>query len=173
MRYNGIRAWPTVAAITLTVVAIDQWTKNWALAALQGRPPRPVIGGFFDLTFNRNTGGVFGLFSGTPSLERRLFFSAATIAALTVIVILLRRLGRESRLLQTALALVAGGAVGNLIDRLRFGSVVDFIDWYWGIHHWPTFNIADSAITVGATLVILHSFLPTRTPADAGAEERG
>ena len=72
----------------------------------------------------------------------------------------LRRWGRESRLLVVALALVAGGAIGNLVDRLRFGSVVDFIDWYWRSYHWYTFNIADSAITTGAALLLLQSLLP-------------
>lgn len=151
----------------MAVVALDQWTKSWALVTLRGRPPRTVIPGFFDLTFNRNTGGVFGLLAGTPSLGRRVFFTAATLAALAVIVILLRRWGRESRLLAAGLSLVAGGAVGNLIDRLRYGSVVDFIDWYWRQYHWPTFNIADSAITAGATLVLLYSFLPGRPPTTA------
>ena len=88
----------------------------------------------------------------------------------------LRRWARESRLALVALSLVAGGAVGNLVDRLRFGSVVDFIDWYWGSYHWYTFNVADAAITSGAALLILHSFLPERggaAPDDAGDKTAG
>jgi signal peptidase II len=158
-------------AILVAVVVLDQWTKAWALRVLQGAPPRTVIPGFFDLTFGRNTGGVFGLFAGTPTGGRRLFFAAATAAALLVIAVLLRRWGRESRALALGLALVAGGAVGNLVDRLRFGSVVDFIDWYWRDHHWYTFNIADAAITGGSALILLHSLLPRRSP-ETGSPDR-
>jgi signal peptidase II len=151
-----------VLAIAALVLALDQATKAWVLHNLPGTPPLNVISGFFDLTFSRNTGGVFGLLAGAPSFGRRAFFVGATTIALGVIVVFLRRWGHESRLLTVALSLVAGGAVGNLIDRLRFGSVVDFIDWYWGSHHWYTFNIADAAISSGAVLLIAHSLFPER-----------
>jgi signal peptidase II len=160
-RRTGV-SWAWVAAIAAAVFALDQATKAWALRALPGGPPVTVIPGFFDLTFSRNTGGVFGLFAGAPSLGRRVFFIGATAAALAAIALFLRRWGRESRLLTVALSLVAGGALGNLVDRLRFGSVVDFIDWYWRGHHWYTFNVADSAISVGAVLLFAHSLFPQR-----------
>jgi signal peptidase II len=160
-------SWVLVATIAGLVLALDQASKAWALAALPGAPPLAVIPGFFDLTLSRNTGGVFGLFAGAPSAGRRVFFVGATALALGVIAVFLRRWGHESRLLTVALSLVAGGALGNLVDRLRFGSVVDFIDWYWRGHHWYTFNVADSAITVGAALLFVHSLLPER-PAGAG-----
>ena len=147
----------TIAAV---VLALDQATKAWVLHTLPGAPPLTVIPGCFDLTFSRNTGGVFGLLAGAPSFARRAFFVSATAVALGVIVVFLRRWGRESRLLIVSLALVAGGAVGNLVDRLRFGSVVDFIDWHWRGYHWYTFNVADSAISTGAVLLVLHSLLP-------------
>ena len=153
-------SWGLVLTIAVIVVALDQATKAWVLSNLPGAPPFTVIPGFFDLTFSRNTGGVFGLLAGAPSFGRRAFFIGTTAIALGVIGFYLRRWGRESRLLTVSLALVAGGAVGNLVDRLRFGSVVDFIDWYWRSHHWYTFNIADSAISTGAVLLILHSLLP-------------
>lgn len=158
-RRDGV-SWWLASTIVAVVLALDQATKAWVLNNLQGTPPLTVIPGFFDLTFSRNTGGVFGLLSGEPSFGRRAFFVGATAIALGVIVAFLRRWGHESRLLTVSLALVAGGAVGNLIDRLRFGSVVDFIDWYWRSHHWYTFNIADSAISTGAVLLIAHSLLP-------------
>lgn len=164
-RRDGV-SWVLFLTIAAAVLALDQATKAWVLATLPGAPPVTVIPGFFNLTFSRNTGGVFGLFSGAPSLGRRAFFVGATAVALGVIVLFLRRWGRESRLLSVALALVAGGAVGNLVDRLRFGSVVDFIDWHWRSHHWYTFNIADSAITGGAVLLVAHSlFFETPTAA--------
>ena len=153
-------SWGLALSIAAVVFALDQATKAWVLHTLPGAPPITVIPGYFDLTFSRNTGGVFGLLAGAPSIARRAFFVSATAIALGVIVVFLRRWGHESRLLTVSLSLVAGGAVGNLIDRLRFGSVVDFIDWYWGSHHWYTFNIADSAISVGAALLIMHSLLP-------------
>ncbi|HEY6001123.1 MAG TPA: signal peptidase II [bacterium] len=150
--------WAAASAIAGGVLLLDQVTKAWVLHAMPGAPPMTVVPGCFDLTFSRNTGGVFGLFSGTPTAGRRLLFTAVTLAALALLVALLRQWGRESRLALVALSLVAGGAVGNLVDRLRFGSVVDFIDWYWGSYHWYTFNVADAAITSGAVLLLLHSF---------------
>jgi len=163
-RRDGV-SWGMALTIAVLVLALDQATKAWVLQNLPGAPPLTVIPGFFDLTFSRNTGGVFGLLAGAPSFGRRVFFVGATTIALGVIVVFLKRWGHESRLLTVALSLVAGGAVGNLIDRLRFGSVVDFIDWYWRSHHWYTFNIADSAISSGAVLLILHSLLPESSSA--------
>ena len=152
--------WMPALCIAGAVVLVDQATKAWVLRHLVDAPPLTVIPGFFSLTFSRNTGGVFGLLAGAPSAARRAFFVASTLVALGVIGHFLRRWGRESRLLVIALSLVAGGAVGNLVDRLRFGSVVDFIDWYWRSHHWYTFNVADSAITTGAALLLVQSLLP-------------
>lgn len=155
-----------VIGIAAVVLVLDQATKTWALRAL-GTSPLTVIPGFFDLTLSHNTGGVFGLFAGAPSFGRRAVFVGATAAALGVIVYFLRRWGHESRLLAVALSLVGGGALGNLVDRLRFGSVVDFIDWYWRDHHWYTFNVADGAITVGAVLLFVQSLLPQHPSGDA------
>ena len=163
-RRDGV-SWVMILTIAAAVLALDQATKAWVLATLPGAPPVTVIPGFFNLTFSRNTGGVFGLLAGAPSFGRRAFFVGSTAVALGVIVVFLRRWGRESRLLTVALSLVAGGAVGNLVDRLRFGSVVDFIDWHWRSYHWYTFNIADSAISTGAVLLIVHSLLPQSSPA--------
>ena len=162
-RREGV-SWAMALAVAAAVIALDQATKAWVLRTLPGKPPLTVVPGFFDLTFSRNTGGVFGLLAGAPSFGRRVFFVGATTIALGVIVVLLLRWGRHSRWLTFALSLVAGGAVGNLIDRLRFGSVVDFIDWHWRTHHWYTFNVADSAITIGALLLFVHSLAPD-TPA--------
>ena len=165
MEHRNGAFWGLALSIAAVVLALDQATKAWVLHALPGAPPLTVIPGFFDLVFSRNTGGVFGLGAGAPAFGRRAFFVGATAIALGVIVVFLRRWGHESRLLTVALSLVAGGAVGNLVDRLRFGSVVDFIDWYWRSHHWYTFNIADSAISSGALLLIVHSLLPESSAA--------
>ncbi len=165
-RRDGV-SWGMALTTAAVVLALDQASKAWVLQNLPGAPPLTVIPGFFDLTFSRNTGGVFGLLAGAPSIGRRAFFVATTALALGVIVVFLKRWGRDSRLLTFSLALVAGGAVGNLIDRLRFGSVVDFIDWHWRNHHWYTFNVADSAISTGAVLLIAHSLLPESSTAAA------
>jgi len=162
--------WAAALLIAGGVLALDQATKAWVLRTMPGAPPLTVIPGFFDVIFSRNTGGVFGLFAGPPSAARRALFTAATAAALALLAVLLHRWGRESRLALTALALVSGGAVGNLIDRLRFGSVVDFIDWHWRSYHWYTFNVADAAITSGAALLLLHSFLAERATGADGDE---
>ena len=167
VKRDGV-SWATVLALAATVIVLDQASKAWVLQNLPGAPPLTVVPGFFNLTFSRNTGGVFGLLAGAPSFGRRAFFVGATAVALGVIVIFLRRWGHESRLLTVALSLVSGGAVGNLVDRLRFGSVVDFIDWHWRSYHWYTFNIADSAIVGGAALLILHSLLPESLAAASG-----
>ena len=146
------------------VVLLDQATKLWATEALRGHPPVEVIGNFFHLVYHRNTGGVFGLFSGSPSAVRVTLFIIVTLAALGFVVYLMKEWGRESRAALVALALVAGGAMGNLIDRIAYGEVIDFIDWHWHTHHWPAFNIADSAITVGTVILLLSTFL-AREPA--------
>lgn len=153
-------------AVAALVVLLDQASKLWATGALRGRPPVPVIDGFFDLVYHRNTGGVFGLFSGSPSPVRTLFFIAVTLVALAFVLYLMKEWGREHRVALIALALVAGGAVGNLIDRVAYGEVIDFIDWYWRDHHWPAFNIADSAITLG-TAILLFTVLLARQPSRA------
>jgi signal peptidase II len=141
--------WFLALGLAAAILVADQATKAWALATLRGAPALTVVPGCFNLTFSMNTGGVFGLFAGAPSGIRRVVFAGATALALGAIGWFLHRWGRQSRLLTVALGLVAGGALGNLVDRLRFGSVIDFIDWYWRTHHWYTFNVADSAISVG------------------------
>lgn len=150
--------WAPVLCIAGAVLLLDQATKAWVLHALPGRPAITIVPGFFDVVLSRNTGGVFGLLSGPPGALRRALFTAATAAALVALAVFLRRWARESRLALVALSLVAGGAVGNLVDRLRFGHVVDFLDLHAGGWHWPAFNIADSAITIGAALLILDGF---------------
>lgn len=149
------------AAITGGVVLLDQVTKLWADRTLAGNPPFTVIENFFHFTYHRNTGGVFGLFAGSTSMGRRLFFVTFSCLALVLVLHLIREWGRDSLLSLSALALISGGALGNLVDRVAYGEVIDFIDWHWYGHHWPTFNIADSSITVGTALLV---FTVLRTP---------
>lgn len=152
------------AVITGAVLLLDQVTKLWAGRTLAGSAPVTVIENYFHLTYHRNTGGVFGLFAGSASMGRRAFFVAFSCLALVLVLHLIREWGRESLLSLWALALISGGALGNLVDRVAYGEVVDFIDWHWYGHHWPTFNVADSGITVGTALLL---FSVLRAPSQA------
>jgi len=137
-------------AIAGGVLALDQWTKRLATLHLAGRPSLEVLGDFVRLTYALNSGVAFSLGADT-----RFPFWLFSIAAAVVILWLLAR-GKITRTgQQLALALILGGALGNLVDRLRFGHVVDFLDLHAAGWHWPAFNVADSAITIGAALLIL------------------
>lgn len=149
------------------VVALDQLTKWLIQANFLLHDSREVIPGFFNLTYVTNTGAAFGILAGDHSTLRMLFFAGVAVAALLAIVLGWRQLCGEERLMPHALGLIAGGAIGNLIDRLRFGAVVDFLDFYVQNHHWPAFNVADSAICVGVGLFLLGSFFASRHPQKA------
>ena len=140
--------------IALGVSLLDQITKWWVLLDLMN-PPRVIeLLPFFNLVLVWNRGVSFGLFpAGSATGQWFLIGVAALIVA--VLVVWLRR--AEDRKTLCAIGLIVGGAVGNVIDRILHGAVVDFIDWHVGGYHWPAFNIADSAITVGAVLLILDS----------------
>jgi signal peptidase II len=146
--------------LSLLVIAADQATKLWVLAALQPREVIPV-GPAFNLTLVFNEGAAFSFLAGAGGWQR-WFFVGVAVAVSTVLIVWLWRLKPEERLTAAGLSLVAGGALGNLIDRLAYGRVVDFLDFYWRAWHWPAFNVADSAITVGVGLLLLEAFLPKR-----------
>lgn len=136
------------------VVALDQITKYIVEKQIRMYEVVTVIPGFFNLTHVRNRGAAFGVLSGDHGWWRMAFFVAVTLIALGVIAALIRK--THERLLVVAFSLIAGGAIGNnLIDRIRFGEVVDFIEWYYRSFHWPSFNIADSAITIGVGLLVI------------------
>ena len=141
-------------AITVLVILLDQATKAWILATLRLHEGFPLIDGFFSIVHVRNPGAAFGFLAAAPPLFRSLFFLAVTVAAIALILHYLRASRIEEPSLVSALALILAGAVGNLIDRIRFGEVVDFLDVYIGSYHWPAFNVADSAITVGAGVLM-------------------
>jgi signal peptidase II len=158
------KSWLRLFGIGALVVALDIWTKRLATAYLSGRPPVDVLGEFVRLTYTRNSGVAFGLGAGVP-FPYYLF----SIAAVVVILYLFARQRAGGTLRQVALSLVLGGAVGNLIDRLASGEVVDFIEIGYGRWHWPVFNVADSAVTIGVTLFALswpHDEGHARGPAE-------
>lgn len=138
------------------IVGLDQITKSLILAQFQLYETLNVIPGFFNLTHIRNPGGAFGFLAGGSTTVRNLLFLGAGTVALGMILFFLHSTRDHERLMRFTLALIFGGAIGNIIDRLRFGEVVDFLDFYIGSLHWPAFNVADSAITVGILLFVYH-----------------
>jgi len=154
-RLNGKAATAAIFLCTAAgLIAGDLLTKWLAFHGDNLFPPHVIIPNCFDLSRSENRGGVFGVGQGQVA-----FFILFTLVASAAILWAVRKYGRTSRRLTFALGCVFGGAMGNLWDRLALGYVRDFIDAHLGPHHWPTFNIADSAICIGAAILVIHSFL--------------
>ncbi len=143
------------SSAAILVFCLDIISKWCALFELTQQRTQVVIPGFFNFSLTMNKGVAFGMFSQLPDFLRILALCSTTLIALGVLVWIYRRYGRYSRWIAGALGLVGGGALGNLLDRLRYGAVVDFLDFYLGNWHWPAFNIADSGICVGVVLLVL------------------
>ncbi len=152
------------AGLALLVVASDQLTKRWVERAIPRGTTVRVISHFFNLVDTRNPGIAFSLFADSPSPWKTGILIAVSTAFLIAVVILVLRSGTLKRRSSVGLALIIGGAVSNLADRLRYGKVVDFLDLYYRGYHWPAFNVADSAIVVGAALLILDLLLDLLHP---------
>jgi signal peptidase II len=151
-----------LVVVAAAIFVADQLTKLWALARLAPPQPIAVVPGLVDLTLVLNPGVAFGIFAWLPP-EWRWLVTVFSLAALLLLCSLARRIVPEGGRLGTlALGLVFGGAAGNLLDRWRLGSVVDFIDVHWRQYHWPAFNVADSAITVGVVLLAAELAFPSR-----------
>jgi signal peptidase II len=148
--------------VSLMVVVLDQWTKWLVELHLPWHLAQPVVPGFINLTHVRNTGVAFGLFAA-DGVSASWMLTALGLLALAAVAVYFGVASPRDRSLLVALALVVGGAVGNLIDRVASGAVTDFIDVYIGMHHWPSFNVADSAISVGIALMAIDSLRPRKT----------
>ena len=145
-----------LVSLIVVVIILDQVSKFLVVHILQLYESVPVIEGFFNIVHIRNRGMAFGLMN-RPDMNLGLYFLiAATIGAIVFMVIWYSKLRTEYRKLTVGFALVLGGAVGNLVDRIRLGEVVDYLDLYVGRHHWPAFNVADSAITLGALWLAIN-----------------
>jgi signal peptidase II len=144
--------------LSLAVIVLDQWTKWMVEVHLPHHAAHPLIPGFLNLTHVRNTGVAFGLFASEGGAGGSWLLTLLGLAALTAVGVYFWYAPSKDRLLLVALSLVVGGAIGNLIDRVSSGAVTDFIDVYVGLHHWPSFNVADSAISVGIVLMAIDSF---------------
>jgi signal peptidase II len=149
------------------IVALDQLTKLVALDRLPLGASMPVIDGFLSLTLVLNPGLAFGLLGTIPTAWRWVVAALSLVALAVLARVALRVLPTGGWLGRLAIGLIFGGAVGNLIDRARFGAVVDFVDVHWRGWHWPAFNVADSAITVGVTLLALR-LMSERSPSSPG-----
>jgi signal peptidase II len=156
---NGDRgqslARPYELVTLLAIVAFDQITKAAVRATVRLGDSRPIIDGFLDLTHVQNTGAAFGLLNAADFPYKPLVMIGIAALALVAIAAYASQLGFHERLARFGLALILGGAFGNLIDRALVGHVVDFVDVYWGSAHFWAFNVADAAITVGAAFVLL------------------
>ena len=153
---NGVMSLPFFG-LALAVILLDQFTKGLASGGLQYGQPVEVFF-WFNLTLQHNTGAAFSFLSDAGGWQR-YFFSGAAIVISTVLAVWLYLMPRGQWLLAVSLGLILGGALGNLWDRLVLGYVVDFISWHYNNYYFPAFNIADSAITVGAVGMILDSFI--------------
>ncbi|MBT8339200.1 MAG: signal peptidase II [Desulfatitalea sp.] len=138
------------------IAALDQATKALVMQHIPQFGSLTVIPDFFSITHVYNPGGAFGFMARNDSPLRHWLFLAAALFALCMIFYFYHRTPSANPFFGLALAMIFGGAVGNLIDRMRFGEVVDFLDVYLGTFHWPTFNVADSAVTVGVGIFIYH-----------------
>ena len=151
------KKWLLFVSVVGVVLGLDQITKYYIHTSFALYESYPVIDGFFNLTYIRNSGAAFGFLSRQAPTFLRLFFLTVTAIALIVLVIYYARVPWPYRLTLIGLSLITAGALGNGIDRLWLGQVIDFIDVYVRSYHWPSFNVADSAICVGVGCLLLDT----------------
>jgi len=152
--------WPWLG-IALAIILLDQLTKTLITRSFQLHDLRTITP-FFDLVRAHNTGAAFSFLAGAGGWQRWFFIGLGAVASVFIVWLLTRH--REQRMFCWALALILGGAIGNVIDRILHGYVVDFLQFHWGGAYFPSFNVADSAITIGAGLLILDELLRLRKP---------
>ncbi len=160
----------TLTIIAFVILVLDQVTKLYVDANFRLHETVPVIRDFFHLTYVRNKGAAFGILA--DNAVRIPFFITVSIVAMLGILWYMKRLRDDQRLALFSLSLVFSGAFGNLIDRIRLGEVIDFLDVFWQRYHWPAFNVADSAITVGVTLLFIEMWREDRNKSTADAANK-
>jgi signal peptidase II len=154
--------------LTLLLLVIDQVTKHWVAGTFDYRESLFVLP-FFNLTYVHNEGAAFSFLADQGGWQRWFFTAIASIASI-VFLVWMAKTPKQQRLLSIAFALILSGAVGNLIDRALFGYVIDFLDFHWAGYHFAAFNIADSAIFIGAALMIFESFTNKEDDKDSGKD---
>lgn len=142
--------------LSLAIVVVDQATKVYVMETMRLHESIPVITNLFSITYIRNPGAAFGFLSSSSSSFRFVFFGLTSIFAVGLLGMILVRMPKDDWMGRLSVAGILGGAIGNLLDRLRYGEVIDFLDFYINGYHWPAFNVADSAITVGVVFLIMH-----------------
>ncbi|MDD3017630.1 MAG: signal peptidase II [Comamonas sp.] len=155
------RIWPWLLW-ALVIVLLDQLTKQWILRHYALWDSTPITS-FFNIVRAHNTGAAFSFLANHSGWQRWLFVGIGVVA--TVLIVWQLRKYPAQKLFCLALASILGGAIGNVLDRLMHGYVVDFLDFYWGSYHFPAFNVADMGITIGAALLIADELLRSRQPA--------
>lgn len=153
LKLDGRLPYLLLVVLTLT---LDRWTKTLVVGKFDLNESISVIDGFFNITYVRNTGVAFGIFSGISSPMKSALLATFTGIAAILVVIYSLRSPVQNRLLQLALSLILGGALGNLYDRLAYGYVIDFLEFYAGSYSWPSFNVADAAISTGVGLLLIE-----------------
>lgn len=159
-----LAGWLALAGI---VIAVDQLTKLWVEHVL-ALGSRIYVLPVFDLVHVHNTGAAFSFLADESGWQREFFLLVGVVASIWI-VWMLARAGRDQRMFCLALSLILGGALGNVIDRVRLGGVVDFLHFHWGPHYWPAFNVADTAITCGAALLLIDAFRQGRKARSEGS----
>jgi signal peptidase II len=152
--------------LALLVVLLDRWTKRMVAAHIAMYTHIQVIPGFFRITHTENTGAAFSLFADSPSHWKTALLIGFSLIAMVIVSVLLWRQARALTITGIALSLILGGAVGNLWDRVASGRVVDFLLFYVRSYQWPVFNLADSAIVVGASLLVIEILFTHHTPSE-------
>ena len=145
--------WVLFSLISVFGLLADQASKLYVDKVMTLHQSIPVFDGLFNFTYLRNRGAAFSFLSDAS--WRLPFFIGVTLVAAVVIIVALKKMRDDQKLAQVSLAMIFSGAIGNLIDRVRLGEVIDFLDVYWKNHHWPAFNVADSLICIGVALVAL------------------
>jgi len=160
--------WRLVIVPAVIVVLLDQLTKAIVLAHMELHQSIPVLDGFFALTYVRNTGAAFGILAGRLAEFRVPLLLVVAVLAIVVLLWFVRTVPTERRFVIAACGAVFGGAICNMVDRAAYGEVIDFLDVYVGAYHWPAFNVADAAITVGVVVLCLDALrgapAPERSP---------
>jgi signal peptidase II len=161
-----------LALISLSTVALDQISKVQIMQTMRLHESIPVVSEFFSLTYIRNPGAAFGLLASSGQTFRLVFFGLTSVFALGLLGMIFYRLRQDDWVGQLSIAGILGGAIGNLLDRVRFGEVIDFLDFYVNGYHWPAFNVADAAISVGVFFLILHFALEKKEEEGVLQQER-
>jgi len=157
------KKWQVLGYVMLVVLGLDQATKLYVHTTFVLHESRPVIDNLFAFTYVRNSGAAFGILARQSPEFLSLFFPAVTLVALVGLLIYFVRVPEQHALTLWGLCLIMAGAIGNGIDRLWLGQVIDFIDVHWYAYHWPAFNVADSSICIGVGLLLCDSFRAARS----------